>query len=88
MTAKISNIYFHNYGSPSMSVTITTAEGNSTFTLKDDDLLQVQVAMWTIIERQKQKMAAAIMNIETPLLITAGSNIVEGTASDVDDIPF
>lgn len=82
MTARITSMSFYSYGDPQLAVTITTSEGSSSFTIKDDDLLQIQAQVWAVVERKKHEMAAQISAMETPIALLAGSKIID------DEIPF
>jgi len=84
--ARISSISFSTFGKPSLSVGISTDGGYTTFTFKDERLVEIEALLWRMIEEQKKEMAQAILNLQTPLAIAAPSS---GKVIDADDeTPF
>lgn len=93
MSAKINNIYFHDYGKPQMTVGVSFPGGNTaSFTIKDDDILAVMATIWGIIERKKDEMAREMMHLETPVALIGHEkktiDLETPSRSMDDDIPF
>ena len=87
--AKITNISMNGYYSSTpatINIQVMVGDNYTTFALKGEEAQQMLALAWQLIEKKKHEMAEAMLNIQTPLLITAGAKLIE--ASDEDKIPF
>lgn len=86
--AKVTNISFYNYGTPSLSVQVQDGDGHiSTFSIKDADLSQVLALVWQMIEKKKFEFAEQIMKLQTPVALQDLREFPETKTLD-DEIPF
>jgi hypothetical protein len=93
--AKIGSVSWSSYPKDTINVSVHYEGNYTTFQFQDEEVNQVLAIVWKIIEKKKQEMAQAVLNIQTPLMIEASSGkIVESGIAPYekpsldDEIPF
>lgn len=91
-SAKLTSFTINNYyGSlpPSGTGSIQFDGGTMTFSLDEPGLQDVMALIFKLVLAKKEAIAEAVMNLETPMLLTSDAQTIEGASlQPPDDIPF